>query len=153
MISIIAAIADDGTIGDNGSIPWDLPEDRRRFRRLTMGRSVIMGRKTFESLPDRLDGRDEIVLSRGPIKIPSSVSLARSLDEAIEIAGSDPAIIGGAEVYRQVLPLADEMHITHVHYEPDGDTRFPEWGREKWQEVERESGGLIFDYVKYRKAS
>lgn len=134
-IAIIAAIADNGVIGAAGRIPWHIRDDLQRFKRLTTGHVVIMGRKTYESLGKPLPNRRNIVLTRhpGPSHFPS-------LDAALKsCAGSSTIfIIGGAEVYRQALPVADVLHLTHVHQSPAGDIYFPDFDRTVWREVSRE---------------
>jgi dihydrofolate reductase len=130
-IIIIAAMAENRVIGRNDSIPWDLPEDRKRFRALTMGHPVIMGRRTWQSLPRPLDGRTVIVLSRNREFTPSNGVPAGSLEEALALAadavGSDEVFIaGGGDLYRQALALADRIYLTLIHREIPGDVSFPE---------------------------
>ena len=147
-LHIIAALADNGVIGDAGKIPWHLSEDLKRFKRLTLGHPVIMGRKTYASLGKPLPGRRNLVLTRGPA-IPGvecfaslAAALAACHDEAV-------FIIGGAEIYRQALPLAQVLLLTHVHQSVTGDTKFPEFDQRRWQEVAREDHpGYAF--VEYR---
>ena len=136
---LLAACARNGVIGREGHLPWRLPEDLRRFRRLTLGRTVLMGRKTFESLGKPLDGRDNWVLSRDAGYAPAGTRVFRSLDEAIRAGGSgELMVIGGAELYRQTLPLAARLELTEVHAEVEGDTRFPDFDRRRWCETERD---------------
>jgi dihydrofolate reductase len=133
-VAVIAAIAEDGTIGHAGRIPWHISEDLKRFKRLTMGHPVIMGRKTFESIGKRLPGRRNIVLTRqpGPDHFPS-------LDAALKSCGDETVfIIGGAEVYRAALPVADTLMLTHVKHPGGGDTNFPDYDRGQWRELSRE---------------
>ncbi len=131
-IVVVAAVALDGAIGRNGSLPWHLSEDLRHFRRLTEGHVVIMGRKTWESIGRPLPRRTNVVLSRSrSFQLPQGVLTAGSLPEALRLSaayGDDaPRIIGGAQVYRQTLPLAEELWITRVALSvPDADAFFPE---------------------------
>jgi dihydrofolate reductase len=127
IISIIAAMSERGVIGNRGAIPWDIPADRRRFRELTMGHTLIMGRKTFESIGRPLPGRRNIVLSRKPDYKAEGCVICGSLDEAL-LACADSGevfICGGEELYRKALPLADNIFLTIVHSDPEGDAFFP----------------------------
>lgn len=148
-IVLIAAIADNGVIGLDGKIPWHISEDLKRFKRLTTGHTIIMGRKTYESLGQPLPNRRNLVLTHGAA-IPG-VECFPSLDAALKDAGKGTVfIIGGAEVYRQALPLADTLLLTEVHQSPTGDTKFPDFNRAGWREVAREAGpGCAF--VEYRR--
>ncbi len=141
-IAIIAAVAPDGTIGNEGRVPWHLSDDLKRFKRLTMGHAVIMGRKTYESLGKPLPGRRNLVLTRNPQFHADSVTTYASLDAAIaacEHAGETSVfIIGGAEVYRHALARADQLLLTHVHQQITGDTKFPPYDRSQWTETARE---------------
>lgn len=128
-ISIIAAVADDGTIGDGLEIPWDYPEDLKHFREMTLNRTVIMGRKTFASIGGPLPGRDNIVLS-GSLEPGDAYDVAGSVNEALSIARNSERpypvfIIGGASVYREFIELADELRITRIPGAYDGSVRFP----------------------------
>ncbi|HEV2816643.1 MAG TPA: dihydrofolate reductase [Allosphingosinicella sp.] len=126
-IEIVVARADNGVIGANGTLPWRLPRDLRHFKAITSGAPMIMGRKTFESLPNILPGRRHIVLTRDPAWRREGVEIAHSVADALALVGGDRvSIIGGAEIYRLFLPIADTIHLTEVHLEPAGDTFFPE---------------------------
>ena len=131
VVAIVAAIAANGVIGREGDMPWRLPSDLKHFRALTTGHPVVMGRKTFESLGKPLPGRTNIVVSRDPSYAAPGVQSCHSLDEALRLAGASPGgrekcfVIGGGEIYRLAMERADELHITHVDAEPQGDTRFP----------------------------
>ncbi|QKQ98622.1 dihydrofolate reductase [Candidatus Nanohaloarchaea archaeon] len=152
---IIAAVAENNVIGKDGEIPWHIPEDLKHFKEKTTGHPVIMGRKTFESLPEDyrpLPSRTNIVLTKSGID-REDIRVAESLEEAYSIAEEidDKAfIIGGASVYKQALPDADRMVLTEVHREVDGDTYFPEFDEEKWREIEREEHEG-FDFVTYSR--
>ena len=140
-VAIIAAIAENGVIGSGNHIPWRLPGDFAHFKRMTMGKPLIMGRKTFESIGRPLPGRTSIVVTRQEGYQPPGVivtsSLEAALDQAQAIAKADRAnevmIGGGAEIYRQALPIADRMYITQVMLEPAGDTFFPAIDFEQWK--------------------
>ena len=152
---IIAAIAENGAIGKDGEIPWHIPEDLKHFKQKTTGHPVIMGRKTFESLPENyrpLPDRTNIVLTRSNME-KEGIRVARSMDEAYSIAkeiDDEVFIIGGASVYEQALPEADRMTLTEVKKEVDGDTFFPDFNREKWCEEKREEHEG-FDFVTYTR--
>lgn len=152
---IIAAVAENGAIGKDGEIPWHIPEDLKHFKQKTAGHPVIMGRKTFESLPENfrpLPNRTNIVLTRSDMN-KEGIRIAGSLEEAYSIAEEldDKAfIIGGASVYEQALTEADKMEITEVKKEVDGDTFFPDFDREEWDEEKRESHEE-FDFVTYTR--
>jgi dihydrofolate reductase len=140
-VAIIAAIAENGVIGDGNHIPWRLPGDFAHFKRMTMGKPLIMGRKTFESIGRPLPGRTSIVVTRQEGYQPDGVivisSLEAALDHAQEIAKADRAnevmIGGGAEIYRQALPFADRMYLTQVMLQPPGDILFPPIDFEQWK--------------------
>ena len=139
MISIIVAIASNNTIGSANSMPWHLPEDFRHFKQVTMGKAVIMGRKTYESIGRPLPGRRNIVITHNTALRIEGCEMASSLDEAIALCNpaEENFIIGGGEIYRQAMPLADKLYITHIAAEFEGDTRFPTIGPE-WKEIARE---------------
>jgi dihydrofolate reductase len=148
---IIVAYDEERAIGKDGDIPWHYSEDMKRFKGKTTGHSVIMGRKTYFSLPEDfrpLPDRKNIVLSRSYPNLPESVEKANSLDQAYKIAeenGDKAFIAGGESVYRQALNDADKMVITKVPETHNGDTFFPEWSDEKWKkEGENKNGELIF---------
>lgn len=125
MIQIIAAVADNNVIGKDGRIPWDLPVDLAHFKALTTGHTVIMGRKTFESIGHILPDRENIIVSSTIGEIANAV-IVGSLQEGIEAASNDEIfIIGGARLYEEALPFADLLYITRVHFSPEGDTYFP----------------------------
>ena len=138
MVSIIVAIAQNGTIGDKNSLLWHIKEDMRFFRTTTSGHPVIMGRKTFESLGSKpLPKRTNIVITRADREFDGALT-AHSLQEAIRMAGDDPEIfiMGGAQIYREALNVADRMYITHVERDYDGDTSFPEIDYSQWRLVD-----------------
>jgi dihydrofolate reductase len=137
-VSILVAIAANGVIGREGKLPWHLPDDLKRFREITMGHPVIMGRRTWESIARPLPGRQMIVVSRQPGYDTGveGIHVASSLDEALEIArlwGSDEAfVIGGAELYREALPRADRLYLTLILAQFEGDTFFPKFDLKDW---------------------
>ena len=157
---LVAAVAEDGTIGDAGGMPWHYPADLARFKRLTTGHPVIVGRKTYESIVDRLGeplpDRTSVVLTTRPIgddDLPEGAVAAGDLETAVERAAADAAdrgvdeayVIGGATVYEAYLDRADRLEVTEIPERPDGDTRFPERDPESWVERDREvDGDLAF---------
>jgi dihydrofolate reductase len=136
VISLHLARADNGVIGRDGTLPWHLPADLKRFKAQTMGRAMIMGRRTFESLPGLLPGRRHIVLTRDPAWRAEGAEAAHSVEEALALAGEDAAVIGGAEVFALFLNRADRIELTEVHAEPEGDAVVPPF--EGWRETARE---------------
>lgn len=144
-VVLIAAIADNGVIGRDNQLIWRLRTDLRRFRELTMGCPIIMGRKTFLSIGKPLPGRQTVVLSRDPAFQPDGVYVVPTLDQALETAqvlgramGARAVIVaGGGEVYAQALPFADRLELTFVHAQPEGDAVFPAWDRSAFRESAR----------------
>lgn len=147
VITIIAAVAENGVIGRAGGLPWNLPEDLRRFKRVTSGHPVIMGRRTFETLPGPLAGRRNIVITRNPAYQADGVIVVGSLDAALADAGrvvdgDDPVfILGGGEIYRLALPIADRLDLTRVLANPEGDAWFPDVRWVDWDLVSRDERG------------
>ena len=165
-IVLIVAVADNGVIGADGAIPWKLKSDQRRLRAMTMGKPIVMGRKTFMSFPRRpLSGRTNIVITRDETFRAEGAVVVRSFVAALSVAQADAlrrsvaeiAVLGGAEIYAQSMDIADRLEITEVHAEPKGDTRFPSIDTGTWQEVARlrnPSGpddSVAFSYVTYRR--
>lgn len=138
-VSLIAAVAENGVIGVNNALPWHLPTDLKRFRTLTAGHHVIMGRKTCESLGRPLADRVNLVVSRNPGFHAEGFIVVRSVEAALSAAPKDEEVfvIGGASLYCQALPRADHIYLTVVHAEFAGDTRFPDFNRGDWRELER----------------
>lgn len=137
-IVLLAAVARNGTIGLDGGLPWHIPADLKRFKSLTMGKPMIMGRRTFESLPGLLPGRRHIVLTRDSTYRAAGAEIAASLDEAFALADApEIAVIGGGQIYAAALPRANRLELTEVHAEIEGDTYFPERGND-WHETFRE---------------
>lgn len=144
MITLVVAIARNGVIGRDGGLPWRLSSDLKRFRADTIGRPVIMGRRTFEAIGKPLPGRTNIVVTRNGRWTAEGVVTARSLEEAIALAKAradgageegEICVIGGGEIYRAAMPLADRLKVTHVMAEPEGDTFFPEIDPRIWRTV------------------
>ncbi len=135
MIQIVAAIANNNVIGNGNAIPWRLPADLRHFKKLTMGHTLLMGRKTFESIGKVLPGRTTIVISRGGFVAPQGVLVADSFDAALAKvpAGQEAFVVGGAEIYELALSRADKMHLTRIVAHFPGDTMFPDWDPTEWK--------------------
>jgi dihydrofolate reductase len=158
-VSIVAALARNRAIGRNNGMPWRLPEDLKRFKRLTMGHAVIMGRKTFESIGSPLPGRDNIVITRSRDWSPAGCVVVDSLDAALAAVdrSREAFVIGGAQIYALALPLAQCLHMTEIARDFDGDVFFPEFDRAQWREISRErhaaAGAEGFDYafVEYQR--
>lgn len=139
-VSIIVATDDRGGIGLDGRLPWRLPEDLKRFKAVTMGKPVVMGRRTWDSIGRALPGRHNIVISRQAGRATAGATFVDSFSAALRAAGDVPevCIIGGAEIYQLALPIADEIHLTRVHATVDADTFFPSIDDAEWEEVRRE---------------
>ncbi len=136
-IVLLVAVADNGVIGRDGSMPWHLPADLAHFKRITWGHPILMGRRTFAAIGRALPGRRNIVLTRNPEFSAPGIETAASLDEALSLAGDVPQImvIGGAELYRAALPLAHRIYMTRVHVRVEGDTFFPDLVASQWHRV------------------
>lgn len=159
-LTLIAAVAKNGAIGKDNRLLWNLPEDMQRFKKLTLGHAVLMGRKTWESLPEKfrpLPGRRNIVVTRNPGYRLSGATVAHTPSEAIAAAGDESIfVIGGAEIYREALPLADRLELTEVDDAPEGDAFFPMVDRLLWNETARESRPATatapaYDFVSYER--
>jgi len=140
MISIIAAASTNNAIGVQGRLPWKLSDDLKRFKKLTMGKPIIMGRSTWESIDQPLSGRQNIILTRQADFVAHGCDVVASVEDALEIAGDSEEImiIGGGQIYELFLPMASRLHITRVHAEIDGDVFFPEIDVRVWQLVSSE---------------
>lgn len=156
-VTIVAAVARNGVIGVDGGLPWRLPEDMRRFKELTLGHVLVMGRRTYESIGRPLPGRTTVVVTRSPDWEAGADGVLRAgdVEEALTLAAElddEVFVVGGAQVYAAALPLADRLELTEVEAEPAGDTFFPavEWSR--WREVRRAPGAGVA-YVTYERAS
>ena len=141
LITLIVAVADSGVIGRDNSLPWHLPEDLKRFKRLTMDKPIVMGRKTFESIGKPLPGRQNIVVTRDPNYRREGVTVVNGAEAALRAAGPVPEImvIGGAGLFGALLPRAGRIHLTRVHGNIPGDVMWPALDEREWSVVERES--------------
>lgn len=150
MISVIVAMARGGVIGRGNQLLWHISEDLRRFKALTTGHPVVMGRKTWESLGRPLPGRTNVVVTRRRDYAPEGAVVAHSLAEAVELfpPGEEVFVIGGGQIYAQAMPVADKLYITTVHADYQGDTRFPKWDKNRWRLVAEEfrHRGEKFEY-------
>jgi len=140
IVSLVAAVADNGVIGREGGLPWRLPNDLRFFKLLTLGHAVIMGRRTWDEIGKPLPNRRNIVVTRSKDRDFPGAERAPYLGSALALvmAEDEVFVIGGGEIYRQALPMANRMYLTHVHAEVEGDTRFPEWDPAEWTVVSEE---------------
>jgi dihydrofolate reductase len=155
VVSLIVAVADNGVIGRDNALPWHLPEDLKRFKRITMGKPMVMGRKTFESIGKPLPGRLNIVVTRDVHYRREGVTVVHDVDAALRAAGAaeEVMVIGGADLFRLFLPRATRVHLTRVHAEVDGDVFWPaldgkEWrvaGREEFAADERHAHAMTFE--------
>ena len=157
MISIIAAVAKNGVIGNNNGLPWYIPEDLKHYKQITTGHTMIMGRKTFESimksLGKPLPNRKNVVVTRNiGYKVPQEVLVYSSIEDALEATKDDGEVFinGGGEIYAQTFKLADKLYLTELHEDKEGDVFFPEFDRERWNEISREKKEG-FDWVVYEK--
>lgn len=166
-LALIVAMADNGVIGKANGLPWHISADLKRFRALTMGKPLLMGRKTFESIGRVLPGRETIVVSRNrDFAAPDAVFRAANIDEGLELArqrakalGADEImLVGGGELYAALIDRADRLYVTFVHAKPEGDAYFPPLDWAQWQEVCREDhpaekpGALAFSFVDFRRS-
>ncbi len=161
-LTLVAAVARNGVIGRDNDMPWRLPEDLKHFRRVTLGAPVIMGRRTWDSLPAAfkpLPGRRNVVITRNPGWQAEGAEAAASLQEALQRLAAEPAafVVGGAQLYAQALPLANELVLTEIDRDFEGDTRFPAYDRAAFTEVAREThraappNDFDFAFVTYRR--
>jgi dihydrofolate reductase len=158
-ISLIVAVAKHQVIGLNNTLPWHLPEDLKRFRALTTGHHIIMGRKTYESLNRLLPDRTTVIVTRNPDYRVDGALVAHSLDAAIALCEQDNEVfvIGGAELYKEALHVADKLYITQIELEVAGDAYFPAFDQAEWERVSYEphiaASGLAFSYATYQRKS
>ena len=140
-ISLIVAMARNRVIGANNRIPWKVPGEQQLFKQITMGHHIVMGRKTYESIGRLLPGRTTVVVTRQPDYAVPGAIIAHSLQDALNAAARDSEVfvIGGAELFREALPIADRIHLSVVDAEPDGDTFMPEFDMKEWREVSSET--------------
>ncbi|MDQ2053601.1 dihydrofolate reductase [Halobellus sp. H-GB7] len=161
-IVLVAAVAENGTIGRDGGMPWHFSEDLAHFKQTTTGHPVIVGRKTYETVVDALGepfpGRTSVVLTSQSLDLPAGAVVANSVEEAIDLACVDAAergvetayVAGGGRVYEQFLPHASRMVLTEIHGAYEGDTAFPAWDDDEWVEVDRDDRDQ-FDFVTYER--
>jgi dihydrofolate reductase len=144
-ITFVVAVAENGMMGKNGDLPWSLPGDLKQFKEKTIGKPVVMGRTTYESLAQALPNRPNIVLTHNPLyrlndaKVVTTLDMALALatEEAKKISADEISVIGGASLFAELMPRAERMYYTEVHASPEGDTRFPPFERGEWREVAR----------------
>jgi dihydrofolate reductase len=167
IISLISAVAKNGVIGGGNTLVWDIPEDLKHFRDKTRGHTVIMGRKTFESIGRPLPNRKNIVITRDPSYASEGINVVGSLDEALRLASLEQGkefeenqdevevfVIGGGEIYKQAIDRANKLYITEVHQDFDGDTKFPDINKNIWRETAREDHldqPIPYSFVEYIK--
>jgi dihydrofolate reductase len=140
-LTLLAAVAANGVIGRDGALPWHLPEDLKRFKALTLGHPVLMGRRTWESIGKPLPGRRNLVLARMPLALPAGAEWYANLEGALAacVDAAEACVIGGASLYALALPRATRLEFTEVHAEVAGDVRFPDFDRMQWRETFREA--------------
>ncbi len=152
MINIIAAMTKSRVIGKNNKLPWHIPEDLQNFKRITSGNTIIMGRKTYESIGRPLPNRNNIVISRD-MPPTQGLEVCRSVQEALEKAknyGKDIYIVGGSSIYEQTIPIADKMYLSYIKKDYDGDAFFPEFNEADW-EIEKREQHEEFELVVYKR--
>lgn len=166
LISLIAAMGKNRVIGRGGALPWDLPDDRIFFRKATLGKVMIKGRKTYESIGRLLPDRAHVIMTKDKKYAVKGARIAHSKEEALELAKEEAdqlhtdeiMVIGGAKVYEEFLPEADRIYLTIVDAQPEGDAFFPEFDEAKWREISREHHprderhAYSFDFVTYERA-
>jgi dihydrofolate reductase len=156
-LSVIVALAKNRVIGLNNTLPWHLPEDLKRFKQLTMGHHIIMGRKTYESLGRLLPGRQTVIVTRNPDYKVDGAIVVHSLEQAMSVSSADSEafLIGGAELYQQSLPLAKRLYLTMIDAEFEGDAYFPEIELDHWDLLEQQDlisqQGWAFHYLSYQR--
>ncbi len=156
-LSLIVAVADNGVIGNQNQLPWHLSDDLQRFKQLTLGKPMLMGRKTWESLPGLLPGREHIVITRNPSYSAPGVRIQPSLTAALDTQHNTPEVmlIGGAELYAQAMPYAARIYLTAIHLSPAGDRYFPTVVPQAWHEIERQPGAkdapIAHTFITYQR--
>jgi len=165
-LAVIVAAAENGVIGRDNALPWHLPGDLQYFKRVTMGKPIVMGRKTYESIGRPLPGRSNIVITRNPDFCAGGVRVVASLDDALQMAGDialidgveELVVIGGADIYREAIPRATRLYVTEVHANVEGDAYLPEIDWSQWREIDRErhlageTNPYDYSFVVYRRA-
>jgi dihydrofolate reductase len=157
VVSLLVAVARNRVIGRDNGLPWHLPDDLKRFKTLTLGHAVVMGRRTYESIGRPLPGRENIVVTRQAGYAAPGCRVAHSLEAALSAAAGAKRVfvIGGADIFALALPLATRLDMTEIDADIEGDVAFPVWDRSEWREVSREPGagaqGLRYDFVVYER--
>ncbi|MDR6196247.1 dihydrofolate reductase [Siphonobacter sp. SORGH_AS_0500] len=157
MVHLVVAVAENGAIGKDNQLIWHLPDDLKQFKKITSGHTIVMGRKTYESIGKPLPNRTNVIITRNPAYQVEGCLVVTSLQEAME-KDTDIYVIGGAEIYAQALPATDVIHLTEVHMAVDGDAFFPKLDAGEWVEVSRESHSAdekhaySFDFVELRRS-
>jgi dihydrofolate reductase len=143
-IAIVVIVTENGVIGRDNAMPWHLPDDLKRFKQVTMGKPIVMGRKTFESIGKALPGRHNIVVTRNKDFAALGCTVVTSVDEAMTAAGTvdEVCMVGGGDLFRQVLPQTDVVYLTRIHASIDGHTYFPSLPESEWRETFREEHGV-----------
>jgi dihydrofolate reductase len=151
MISFVVAMDENRAIGKDNDLPWYLPNDLKHFKKTTMGKMgkpIVMGRKTYESIGKPLPGRENIVVTRDQSYEAEGTTIVHSVDEVLQINAEEICVIGGSEIFKQFLPVADRLYITEIHHTFDADTYFPELSADEWKEVSR-TEGIVDEKNKY----
>ncbi|RZT21832.1 dihydrofolate reductase [Fictibacillus sp. BK138] len=148
MISFVVAMDEKLAIGKDNDLPWYLPNDLKHFKKTTMGKPIVMGRKTYESIGKPLPGRENIVVTRDQSYVAEGTTIVHSVDEVLKMNAEEICVIGGSEIFKQFLPVADRLYITEIHHTFDADTFFPELNDDEWNEVSRTTG-IVDEKNKY----
>ncbi len=159
LLSLLVAASENNVIGKDNALPWHLPDDLKRFKALTRGKTVIMGRKTYESIGHPLPDRRNIVISRQLESAPEGTELAHSINDAVDLVKSEAEVfvIGGADIYAQLLPLGKKIYMTRVHATIEGDAFFPEINLKEWKEISNEEHSkdekhaFSFSFIDYER--
>ncbi|TXC93196.1 dihydrofolate reductase [Metabacillus litoralis] len=160
MISLIVAMDENRLIGKDNQLPWHIPQDLAYFKRMTMNHKIVMGRKTYESIGRPLPGRENIILTRNRSYKMDACKVLHSIEELLELSKNTDEnifVIGGAEIFKEILPYSDRLYMTHIHHNFEGDTFFPQLKDTDWETVSVESGikdmknPYEFDFVVYQK--
>jgi dihydrofolate reductase len=148
MISFVVAMDEKLAIGKDNDLPWYLPNDLKHFKKTTMGKPIVMGRKTYESIGKPLPGRENIVVTRDQSYVAEGTTIVHSVDEVLKMNAEEICVIGGSEIFKQFLPVADRLYITEIHHTFVADTFFPELNDDEWNEVSRTTG-IVDEKNKY----
>ncbi|WP_257352357.1 dihydrofolate reductase [Pseudalkalibacillus decolorationis] len=140
MISLLVAVAKNRVMGKDNDLPWHLPEDLKWFKNVSMGHTIIMGRNTYESIGKPLPGRKNVIITTDKSYIAEGCIVTHSIEEALEQNGEEQIVIGGAQVFKQVLPITDRIYLTQIDEEFEGDTFFPELDESEWEVTSKEKG-------------